>query len=155
VDEQLPRALVNKAPVISVIIGVNDLLRDYDALRFERNLQTIFTSLTGADTTVVTASYPDIPGVMPIPDSFRRLLRERFAEANTALQKVAGEAGVYLINMHESPEWRDPAMWSPDCLHPGPLGHQRFAEDVAELVTGTTGLTTDWRQANPTLEAAA
>jgi lysophospholipase L1-like esterase len=138
VDSQLPRALGNKAPLIGVVVGTNDLLRDYDSTRFRRNLRTLFDSLTGWDTTVLTASYPDIPGNLPIPDSFREFLRERFTEANAALEEIARSADVVCLDLHRPLEWRDPARWSADGLHPSPLGHQRFAEEMAELVTYST-----------------
>ncbi|MEU0838749.1 SGNH/GDSL hydrolase family protein [Streptomyces sp. NPDC005962] len=141
VDGQLRRALVNKAPLTGVIVGVNDLIGDYDRLRFRRNLHTIFSSLAGADTTVLTASYPDIPGNLPLPDRFRAQMRERFAEANAALYDITRATGTLCLDIGRLPEWRNPAFWSEDGLHPSPLGHQRFADSMAELFSRTTGMT--------------
>ena len=141
VDHQLARTLVPKAPLIGVIVGVNDLVSAYDAVRFERNLRTIFGTLGGADTTVVTATYPDIPANLPVPDGFRALLRSRFDEANTALRAVSAATGTLVLDIARSPEWRDRAMWAEDGLHPSALGHRRFAESVHDLLTRATGLT--------------
>ncbi|MEU5695100.1 SGNH/GDSL hydrolase family protein [Actinosynnema sp. NPDC020468] len=141
VDSQLPGALVHKAPLIGVIVGVNDLVSDYDPVRFERNLTVLFGALGGADTTVVTATYPDIPANLPVPDAFRDLLRSRFTEANTTLRRVTAAAGALCLDIARAPEWRDRALWSADGLHPSPLGHRRFAESVLDLVDRATGLT--------------
>jgi lysophospholipase L1-like esterase len=141
VDRQLPCALVNKAPLIGVIVGVNDLVRDYDPDRFRRNLHTTFRSLAGADTTVLTASYPDIPGNLDVPERFRRLLRDRFAEANASLRRATSAAGALCLDIAALPVWREPALWSADGLHPSPAGHRHFADRMADLVADATGLT--------------
>jgi lysophospholipase L1-like esterase len=88
VETQLPKVLAGKPPLIGVIVGVNDLVTAYEPQRFRRNLSTLFGSLRGMDTTVCTANYPDIPGNLPVPDGFRRLLRNRFDEANGVLAEV-------------------------------------------------------------------
>lgn len=136
VEAQLPRALAGKPPLIGVIVGVNDLVTGYDPRRFRRNLATIFGSLSGMDTAVCTANYPDIPGNLPVPDGFRKLLRDRFAEANGVLAEVTAATGTLCLDLAADPEWRNRAMWSADGLHPSPLGHRRFAEAIAaELST--------------------
>jgi lysophospholipase L1-like esterase len=141
VDRQLPRALANKSPLIGVVVGTNDLLRDYDYPRLCRNMRLICDSLTGADTTVVTATLPDIPGIMPISsEAYRRELRDRFHEANMATRSIAAGTGALCVELHRLPAWRDAAMWSADGLHPGPLGHKNFAEEMADLVFSLSGL---------------
>ncbi len=138
---QLGVALVNKAPLIGFVAGVNDLVRDYDAARFRNNLETIFTTLSGPDTVMFTATYADIPRNLPLPDTFRQLLRARFAEANECLRAVAGYTGALCVDVAVAHEWTDPAMWSADGLHPSPAGHRRFAEETAELISFATGMT--------------
>jgi lysophospholipase L1-like esterase len=131
VDTQLPSALAAKPPLIAVVAGVNDLVTDYDPRRFRRNLGTIFGSLRGMDTTVCTANYPDIPGNLPVPGGFRKLLRARFAEANDVLAEVTAATGTLCLDLAADPEWHGRALWSADGLHPSPLGHRRFAEAIA------------------------
>ncbi|NNH68352.1 SGNH/GDSL hydrolase family protein [Nocardia uniformis] len=140
VDHQLTRALTNKAPVIGVIVGVNDLVGDYDPDRFRRNLTAIFEKTTGMDTAVFTATYADIPANLPVPETFRTLLRDRFARANDALRDTTARTGALCLDVTTVPEWADPAMWSPDGLHPSPRGHEWFARSVAELLASTTGM---------------
>jgi lysophospholipase L1-like esterase len=136
VETQLPKVLAGKPPLIGVIVGVNDLVTAYEPQRFRRNLSTLFGSLRGMDTTVCTANYPDIPGNLPVPDGFRRLLRNRFDEANGVLAEVTAATGTLCLDLAADPAWRDRTLWSSDGLHPSPLGHRRFAEAIAgELST--------------------
>lgn len=139
---QLPKALAPKTPLIGVVCGVNDLVSAYDPDTFRDNLRTLFRALRGFDTTVFTAGYPDIPGNLPVPGSFRRLLRERFAAANAVLAEVTRETGTLRLDLASRPEWADRAYWSADGLHPSPHGHAAFADAMAELVTEATGLRT-------------
>ena len=141
VERQLAPAVAAKAPLIGVVVGVNDLVQNYDAARFRADLSTLFGALAGTDTTVFTADYPDIPGNLPVPESFRMLLRERFAEANATLREVTTATGALLLELASAPEWaaRSP-LWSADGLHPGPAGHEQFATAAAELLTRTSGL---------------
>ncbi|MFJ8815222.1 LysR family transcriptional regulator [Amycolatopsis thermoflava] len=87
------------------------------------------------------AEYPDIPGNLPVPGGFRRLLRDRFAAANAVLAEVTRETRTLCLDLAGRPEWNGPGLWSPDGLHPSPEGHRAFADAVADLVTEATGLT--------------
>ncbi len=139
-DGQLGRALAGKSPLIGVIVGVNDLVSDYEPDRFRRNLYSIFERLGGADTVVFTASYPDIPSNLPVPAGFRRLLQGRFEQANAALREVTAATGTVCLDIAAEPAWGSGPAWSPDGLHPSPAGHAAFAEQMADLVTRDTGL---------------
>ncbi|MCK9923609.1 SGNH/GDSL hydrolase family protein [Frankia sp. AgPm24] len=141
VDTQLHQALVRKSPLIGVIVGVNDLVQDYAPDRFAANLRTIFGSLAGLDTTVFTASYPDIPANLPLPAEFRDLLRARFAYANDVLREVCSETHTLHLDIAADTDWSGRELWSADGLHPNTDGHDRFAEDMADLVERASWLT--------------
>ncbi|MCM3922971.1 SGNH/GDSL hydrolase family protein [Frankia sp. AiPs1] len=141
VDRQLRPALVRKSPLIGVVVGVNDLVTDYDPDRFTRNINTIFRSLAGLDTTVFTASYPDIPANLPLPEEFRGLLRERFVFANAVLREVCEATGTLHLDIAAGADWAGRRLWSPDGLHPNAEGHRLFAEQMADLVERASWLT--------------
>jgi lysophospholipase L1-like esterase len=140
VDRQLGAALVNKAPLVGVGVGVNDLISDYDPTRFRRNLELIFSTLAGPSTIVCTATYPLVPRIAGLPPAFRDLVSARFTEANEFLGEVTERYGLLCLDMAGAPEWRGPELWSADGLHPGPVGHMRFADAMAELVEQAVGL---------------
>jgi lysophospholipase L1-like esterase len=139
-DTQLGTALVNKSPLIGVIVGVNDLISDFDLSRMRQNLSTIFGSLAGMDTVVFTSTYADIPGNLDLPESFRGLLRQRFAAANQALLEITRAHGAICFDAAAAPEWSNPTYWSADGLHPSPLGHRHFAETMADVLDRVAGV---------------
>nr|MDT0667637.1 GDSL-type esterase/lipase family protein [Micromonospora sp. DSM 115978] len=124
-----------------VVVGVNDLVRQYEPDRFGHNLDQIFSELAGMDTTVFTASYPDIPANLPVPAEFRELLRTRFAAANAALRQVCAATGTLLLDLTTRPQWSGRGLWSPDGLHPNSEGHQVFAAEMADVVERSSWLT--------------
>jgi lysophospholipase L1-like esterase len=142
IQHQLPRAVAGKAPLVVACVGPNDLLeehRPFDPAELRNNLRTIFEALTGADTMVVTAKYPDIPGNLEVSDLVRRSLRHRFAEANEIVTELVAEIGVVCIDLPKHAMWSETAMWDPDRLHPGPRLHQHFAEELLSA-TENSGL---------------
>lgn len=132
VETQLRRAVADQSPLVGVVVGANDLVSDYEPRRFRGNLDRIFGSLCGPDTTVFTSSYPDMPARLPVPDRFRALLRDRFTEANEVLTATCRRHGVLLLDVARCPRWTaDDGVWSADGLHPNAAGHRRFADEVS------------------------
>ncbi|MGQ4599374.1 GDSL-type esterase/lipase family protein [Nocardia sp. R6R-6] len=141
VQQQLRMAVSGRAGLYGVVVGVNDLVSDFNEDRFARNLTELFGALRASGATVFTASYPDIPARLPVPDGFRALLRERFVFANAVLADVVAETGTLLLDIAAQPEWERPQMWTADGLHPSSLGHHQFAAGVAELIASSTATT--------------
>lgn len=137
-ETQLPQAFSARAALYGVVVGVNDLVSDFHATRFERNLRTLFTTLRATGATVFTASYPDIPARLPVPPGMRALLRERFAFANTVLDTVTADTGTLRLDLAGDPEWERPEVWTADGLHPAPFGHHLFAVAAADLIAAHT-----------------
>jgi lysophospholipase L1-like esterase len=135
VDKQLPVALRKTAALVGVTVGGNDLVSDYDKDRFERNFRHIFTSLSGPGRLVFTMNWPDIPTRLAgIPEDFRPVLRDRFAEANEFMDKLVYEFDLPCLDMVKAPITSDPAMWSADGMHPSPAGHQAIGGAMADLI---------------------
>ena len=100
----------------------------------------MFGNLAGMDTVVFTATYADIPRNLPLPETFRGLLRSRFAAANEALAEITRASGALCLDVTAPSQWADPAFWAADGLHPSPLGHRHFAEGVAGLLERVAGV---------------
>lgn len=139
VDRQLAPALANKAPLIGLAVGVNDLLGGYDPETFGGNLDRLYSALTGPDTVVFTATYPVVPRVRAFPTAFGDLVRGRFVEANGLVRELSRRHGVLCVDMAGDGDWADSALWSDDGLHPSAEGHRRFAEQAGDLVSAATG----------------
>jgi lysophospholipase L1-like esterase len=134
VRDQLEQALHARAPLTGVIVGVNDLVSDFDRDRFAENVNTIFEGLSSASPIVFTATYPDIPARLPVPESFAGLLRERFDYANTVLVDVCDRTGTVLLDIAADRQWARGDLWSADGLHPNALGHSTFAQSIAATI---------------------
>lgn len=134
VGDQLDRALSARAPLTGVIVGVNDLVSDFDRNRFSDNVNTIFETLSAVSPTVFTATYPDIPARLPVPASFADLLRERFQYANTVLADACDRTGTVLLDIAADRQWARSDLWSADGLHPNALGHSTFAQSIAATI---------------------
>jgi hypothetical protein len=61
-----------------------------------------------------------------------RLLAGRTAGYNARIEATADRYGAVLIDLWSMPELTDPRLWSPDRLHPSPLGHLHVAGVVLE-----------------------
>ncbi|MBF6298855.1 SGNH/GDSL hydrolase family protein [Nocardia amamiensis] len=140
-EVQLRQAVSTRSSLYGVVVGVNDLVSEFDADRFARNVAELFGTLRAGGATVFTASYPDIPARLPVPDGFRALLRERFDFANAVLADVVADTGTLLLDIAAQPEWERPEVWTADGLHPSSLGHRLFAAGAAELIASSTATT--------------
>ncbi|WP_019927421.1 GDSL-type esterase/lipase family protein [Nocardia sp. BMG111209] len=135
VDRQLPVALANPAPLTGVIVGGNDLVTSYEPERFRRNLRHIYASLVSPGRLVFTTNWPNIPDKLPgLPESFRAVLRARFAEANDYLDTLVDEFDLVCLDLVNAPICADPVMWCPDGMHPSPAGHQLIGTALADLI---------------------
>jgi lysophospholipase L1-like esterase len=137
VDQQLPEATEGTIPLVGVVVGGNDLVRDWDADRFERNIRRLYAETAAPGRTVFTISYPDIPGRLPgIPEEYRAVLRPRFTAANAHIRATAAQFGVLCYDMAADPHSADGTNWAPDGIHPSAPGHAAVARAFADLLKG-------------------
>lgn len=122
--EQFGLALRLEPDLVSVIAGMNDLIRpgfDIDStLELMDEMESAFIS-RGA--TVLTITYPDPDGLGPIG----RLLEDRIRSFNQGIRDVALANGTTLLDLEPIKATSDPRIWRPDRLHLNPDGHWRMA----------------------------
>ncbi|GFH34483.1 SGNH/GDSL hydrolase family protein [Streptomyces pacificus] len=129
--EQLGPALALRPDLVTVVAGVNDLLRPrFDADQVAGHLEAMFAALTAQGARVATLTFPDITRVIPIA----RPLGSRVTALNDRIRHAARSHGVILAETGHHPVVTDPRMWSPDRLHASPLGHQRIAAAMAHAL---------------------
>ncbi len=134
---QLQPAVALAPDLVSVIVGMNDLLRPrFDAGRIRRDLSTIYGELAATGATVLTATLPE-PGIgVPLPAQMRASFVRRGRRLNDAVRHAAAEHKVRCLDLARSTP-TDPAIWSTDRLHPSAYGHQLIADEfLAFLRTG-------------------
>ncbi|WP_307679370.1 SGNH/GDSL hydrolase family protein [Streptomyces sp. V4I2] len=126
--EQLGPALALKPDLVTVMAGMNDLVRPgFDAERVAGDIEEMFARLTESGARVATVTFPDLGKVSPLA---RRAL-PRVLDLNARLCAAANRHGVAVLDTFPHPVTADPRLWSPDRMHAGPLGHARIASGMA------------------------
>jgi lysophospholipase L1-like esterase len=135
--EQAEAAMALQPDLISAVVGVNDLVAtrlDIDA--FSHDVTALFATLRGDGATVLSATLPDLTGLVPAPRRVRGILRHRHAAMNAVLIAAAQEHGIGLLRLDELPASADARVWRPDRIHPNPVGHALFAAAMLQLLEG-------------------
>lgn len=148
-DEQLLPALALQPDLVTVVAGVNDLLRPaFDVARFARDLHAMQAAFVHEGATVLTFTMPDLSPVLPLA----RPLRGRLVAMNDAIRRASDRSGALLLDLAEHPVATDPRLWSEDRLHANSLGHERIAAALAHRL-GLPGATDAWQQPLPPMPA--
>jgi lysophospholipase L1-like esterase len=118
---QLDQALAMEPDLVSVVGGVNDLLRpNFELSRVIAELTRIVDACRAAGATVLVMTLPDLSDSMRLA----RLVSGRLAEFNQAVRGVAETTGATLVDAAEDLATYDPRGWSPDRLHANGVGHE-------------------------------
>ncbi|MFJ7196829.1 MULTISPECIES: SGNH/GDSL hydrolase family protein [unclassified Streptomyces] len=129
--EQLAPALAFRPDLVTVIAGVNDLLRPrFDADEVAGHLEVMFAAFTAQGTRVATLAFPDMARMTPLA----RPLAPRIAALNARVRAAAHRHGVTVAETGHHEVVTDPRLWSPDRLHASPLGHRRIADALAHAL---------------------
>jgi lysophospholipase L1-like esterase len=131
VAEQVPVALRLRPSLVSLVGGVNDMLRpSFDPRFLERVLDHAVRQLQDGGSTVVL-----LVGVNPtVRSRLLARLMPRVEALNDAVQAVAERRGTITVDLFGAAVFDDRRLWSPDRLHLGPLGHERVAGAYLEAV---------------------
>jgi lysophospholipase L1-like esterase len=124
VAEQVPRALAMRPDLVSLVGGVNDMLRpSFDIGALHRTLDRAVGQLreSGSDVMLVV-------GVNPTARSkaLARLM-PRVVALNETVAAVAERWDCYPVDLFDADVFDDQRMWAPDRLHLSTAGHERVA----------------------------
>jgi lysophospholipase L1-like esterase len=130
-DQQLAPALALEPDLVSLIAGVNDLIRPrFDLDTGLRQLDEMHRALRATGATVVTTTLPDPASVLPAA----RLLRSRVAGLNAGVRDIAVRHGCLVLDGDAVARLADRRMWCDDRLHFSPAGHRALASAMAALL---------------------
>lgn len=147
VAEQVPRALAMQPDLVSLVGGVNDMLRPaFDIAALHRSLDRAVGQLreSGSDVALVV-------GVNPTARSkaLARLM-PRVDALNESVAAVAERWGCYAVDLFGADVFDDQRMWAADRLHLSPAGHERVAGAYLQAL----GLgDASWREPLPAVDA--
>ena len=128
-EQQLAPALELEPDLITVVAGINDVVRprldlDTSVTHMAEMLRDLAAS---AAATVVTATFPDVSPINPVA----RLARRRLQHFNERLRTIASKRGALLVEAEDFPVLADRRMWCEDRLHLSPEGHRGLAAATA------------------------
>jgi lysophospholipase L1-like esterase len=127
-DEQVGQALALEPDLVTVVAGMNDVLRPgFDPVTVAGLVEGMFRTFVAAGVTVLSFSLPD-----PTPNLLlRNQLQPRLLALNAALTLAARRCGVIWVDVASYRDGSDPRLWSDDRLHGNSLGHARVAHALA------------------------
>lgn len=130
-EQQLAAALALKPDLVTVVVGMNDLIRpSFDQAAVIGDLAGVMEPLRDAGATLLTFTLPDLSPIVPIA----RLVRERTHRLNEAFRQTAARFGALLLDLAAHPLTSDGRLWAPDRLHANSLGHQRIGHALARTL---------------------
>jgi lysophospholipase L1-like esterase len=129
-DEQLEPALALEPDLVSVVGGLNDILRpriDFD--RVVGDLEHMVAAFAGRGATVLGVTFPDAARIMPAA----RAARRRVSAFNVAIREIAGRHGMLVADL-ERHGVVDRRLFAVDRLHANSAGHARIAAAMAQAL---------------------
>jgi lysophospholipase L1-like esterase len=137
INEQVARLGGERATLVTICVGVNDLLRGREVEQFAKDYETLVAKLRQSSRLVVVANLPDITSAPAMKGMADESLRSRLGQFNKATEDVARQHGVPMVDLHElSGEMirSRPEYFSSDGLHPSDQGYAQWAEAMWAVV---------------------
>lgn len=127
-ERQTPHALDLRPDLVSVVVGVNDTLRQsFDIRAVARRLDQAYAAFARQGATVLTACLPDPGAMLGLPGPLARPLARRQRAVNAVVHALSVRHGALHTHACEGAWVTDRTMWSADRLHPGERGHRELA----------------------------
>ncbi|MFJ9854911.1 SGNH/GDSL hydrolase family protein [Streptomyces sp. NPDC101150] len=125
VDEQCGPAAAMGADLVTLVGGLNDVLRPKcDVNRVCAQLAEAAGRLTEGGGQLVLMRSPGREG--PVMERFRPRMEQLFAQ----IDALAARHGAVVVDLYASRALADPRLWADDRLHLNAEGHRRVAEAV-------------------------
>jgi lysophospholipase L1-like esterase len=144
VREQMRPALQLEPDLVTVVCGTNDVLfaSHVDVLTYSRNFGGIVRNLQRVlpGVRILTATAPERWDFLPIGPRTRAKLEQNIKRINQATRSLAAAHDVALLEVADDEGLSDPENFSPDGLHPSPLGHAKAASGFAGLLRERYGI---------------
>jgi lysophospholipase L1-like esterase len=130
-DTQLAPAIAMGPDLVTVVAGMNDLLRTgWDAARVAAMVGEMVAGFRGIGATVVTFTIPDVSRRMRLG----RTLTTKTDALNAEIRTMARATGALLLDLASYEIAQDPRVWAVDRIHGNPDGHARIAAHLAHMV---------------------
>ena len=141
--DELPIAAQAQPRLVTVFLGINDLIDGEDTPTFTREITTLLSALRDqTDARVYVANLPDLSLLPYFADRNTFALHEEVLAWNAAIAGAAAKSDAVLVDLYD--DWgelaQNPAYVSSDGLHPSNAGAQRLAAAFAQEIAASGGL---------------
>ena len=144
-NTQVVRVGEAQPALVTVGIGINDLVRMARTEQFARNFEKLVTRLRAqTDAPVVVSNLPDISYAPRVPTFLRKEARRRLVRFNERIAAAAARHGLYLADSFEKSAAvipMHPEFFSPDGFHPSDEGYEFWAFEMWPVVKRALGRT--------------
>jgi acyl-CoA thioesterase-1 len=141
--DQSPRVGRERATLVTIGIGINDLTRGVEVEQFARNYEEIVTRVRAAtDAPVVVTNVPDISTAPRVPAFMREGVAQRIALFNEEIKKIAARHDLRLVDAYGMSRELIPAhpeFFSEDGFHPSEEGYEYWAKMMWGAVKEAVG----------------
>jgi lysophospholipase L1-like esterase len=144
-EDQLAPALALRPDLLSVLAGLNDVLRkNCDVAGVAGEIEAIVRAAREAGADVLTFTLPDPVRVNPLA----RSAAVRLERLNEAVRELSARHGAVVVELDRHAVASDPRLWDLDRLHANPEGHRRIAAAAAHAL-GLPDADETWSAAFP------
>jgi lysophospholipase L1-like esterase len=131
IETQLEEAVRLDPDLVLIAIGANDAIHGVPMRRFERDLETIVSTMAATGALVVQSGVGDLGTIPRLYPPVRGLMTRRSLAYHRAHRRVAEHHGATVVEhrFDDRDLWlRDRSLWSEDLFHVSASGHARWAE---------------------------
>jgi acyl-CoA thioesterase-1 len=130
-NKQIPRLGGTREMLVTVCVGLNDLLRGRQAAQFAEDYEALITRLRQSGGRIVVANLPDVASAPVMEGKADESFRSRLLQFNRAIEQTAERHEVILVDLYKSSSntfQAHPEFFSSDGLHPSDKGYAYWAE---------------------------
>jgi lysophospholipase L1-like esterase len=130
-ETQLDAALALKPDLVSLLAGLNDMLRrSVDVAAVIGEIDGMVTRLKDCGADVILFTLPDPVPINPLAKS----AAARLARMNDAIREISARRGTFIVELDKHSVSSDRRLWNEDRLHANPEGHRRIAAAAAHAM---------------------
>lgn len=137
-NSQLSRYPAPSRALITLSVGLNDLMRGSDDQQFARDYEQLVARLKELQTPVVLTNLPDVSLAPGLPQAMRNPVHDRVEVFNRRIEEIAKRHELRLVDLYGMS--RDlipshPEFFSSDGIHPSDEGYKFWADKMWPAVS--------------------
>lgn len=140
-DKQIARLGDKQVMLVTICVGINDLLHGGDEKQFAENYETLVEKLKQSSVLVVVANLPDVASAPVLKGNTNEPFRLRLKQFNKIIEETARRHSVPLVDLYKlSGETiqSHSELFSSDGLHPSDHGYIHWAEAMWKVIDQST-----------------